>query len=130
MVPSDWKAGLRAPSEAAVVSVRMPSSAVTTTGSPLRCGTAVGAISLAKCPEAVAAAGRGWRSADRGLAEADVLVGEGDGGHAGEAHLVDRGRGHGHGDATAHRGLPRGDLTCSGLDDVAEEGLVDLGRGP
>ena len=41
----------------------MPSSAVTITGSPLRWGTATGAISASKAPAAAAAAARRWLAA-------------------------------------------------------------------
>jgi hypothetical protein len=50
MVPSLANAGRSFPSTSAVVSPRMPSSSVTTIGSPLRCGTDTGVISSAKIP--------------------------------------------------------------------------------
>jgi hypothetical protein len=50
MVPSAANAGRSLPRLAAVVSGRMPSSAATTIGSPLRCGTLTGMISSANKP--------------------------------------------------------------------------------
>ena len=64
-------------------------------------------------------------------------VGEPDGGHPREAHLVDRHRGHGHGEPTGDGGLSCRDLPLSGLEHVAEQDLVDCrwidtgaGKGP
>jgi len=54
MVPSAANAGRSFPRLAAVVSGRMPSSASTRTGSPLRCGTLTGVISSANRPLATA----------------------------------------------------------------------------
>ena len=50
MVPSLAKAGRSLPSDSAVVSPRTPSSAETTTGSPLRCGIETGTTSSSKRP--------------------------------------------------------------------------------
>ena len=50
IVPSLVKAGRSLPSDSAVVSPRTPSSAVTTIGSPLRCGIATGTTSSSKTP--------------------------------------------------------------------------------
>lgn len=50
IVPSLLKAGRRPPSEAVVVSARMPSSFLKTTGSPLRCGMLTGTTSSSKRP--------------------------------------------------------------------------------
>ena len=55
IVPSLAKAGRSFDSDSTVVSARTPSSAVTMTGSPLRCGTATGAISSANLSAAAAA---------------------------------------------------------------------------
>ncbi len=62
-VPVEPKAGRNPASESAEVSARMPSSSVTLSGSPLRCGTATGTISSANTPDVVAAAARRWLSA-------------------------------------------------------------------
>ncbi|CAB4823449.1 unannotated protein [freshwater metagenome] len=58
IVPSLVKAGLRLPNDSIVVLARTPSSVVTSTGSPLRCGIATGTISSANLPAAMAAAAR------------------------------------------------------------------------
>ena len=44
----------------------------------------------------------------------------------GEAHLVDRDRGHRHRDAGLERGLARGDLALAGLQHLAHDHVVDL----
>ncbi len=54
IVPSGSNAGRSFASDSAVVSPRTPSSAVTVTGSPLRCGTSTGASSASKTPLAAA----------------------------------------------------------------------------
>ena len=56
--PPCAKAGRRPASVSTVVSGRMPSSFVTTTGSPLRCGISTGTISASNTPSACAAAAR------------------------------------------------------------------------
>ncbi len=43
-----------------MVSARMPSSLLKTTGSPLRCGISIGVISASKTPFCWAAAARWW----------------------------------------------------------------------
>ena len=58
MVPSLANAGRSLPRPSAVVSARMPSSSVTMMGSPLRWGTATGAISAANTPDSWARAAR------------------------------------------------------------------------
>ena len=55
IVPPSAKAGRRRASESSEVSGRMPSSAVTSTGSPRRCGTGTGTISSASSSAAAAA---------------------------------------------------------------------------
>jgi hypothetical protein len=66
------------------------------------------------------------RHDDLELAGADQLVGQRDGIQAREADLVDRQRRNIHGDAALDRGLPRGDLTGTGLDHLAHDHVVDL----
>ena len=58
MVPSLLNAGRSLDSDSAVVSPRTPSSVVTITGSPLRCGTATGTTSSSKRPFFHASAAR------------------------------------------------------------------------
>ena len=58
MVPSLLNAGRSLPSDSTVVSARTPSSAVTTIGSPLRCGTVTGTTSSSKTPFFQASAAR------------------------------------------------------------------------
>ncbi len=55
IVPSFAKAGRRRARDSAVVSGRMPSSAVTSTDSPRRCGAETGTISSASSSAAAAA---------------------------------------------------------------------------
>ena len=50
IVPSLRNAGRRPDSDSTVVSPRTPSSALTTTGSPLRCGIETGTTSSSKTP--------------------------------------------------------------------------------
>ena len=64
-VPSLSKAGLRAPSDSAVVPGRTPSSVSTRMGSPLRCLTETGTISSANRPSLMAAAARSWERAEK-----------------------------------------------------------------
>ena len=68
------------------------------------------------------AAGHG----DLGVAGADRLVGEADRAHARGADLVDRLRGDLLRDAALDLGLARGDLALAGLQDLAEDDLLDL----
>src|SRR6185437_7574700 len=56
MVPFLRKAGLSPANDSAVVSARMPSSLVNSSGSPLRCGIFTGTTSSAKTPSFHAAA--------------------------------------------------------------------------
>ena len=63
---------------------------------------------------------------DFGVTVLNHLVGEVDRVDAREAHLVDRHRGDGHRDAGLDRGLTRGDLTLTPLQDLAHEDVVDL----
>ena len=60
IVPSLPKAGLSLARVSAVVPGRMPSSSVTSSGSPPRCGTGTAAISAANRPFLAAAAARWW----------------------------------------------------------------------
>lgn len=60
IVPSGVKAGRSRASVSTVVSGRTPSSALITSGSPLRCGNSTGTISSAKTPFFWAAAARWW----------------------------------------------------------------------
>ena len=64
IVPFLSKAGRSLPSDSAVVSPRMPSSWLTTTGSPLRCGISTGTTSSSKTPFFQAAAARWWERAE------------------------------------------------------------------
>ena len=64
MVPLSFRNTARSlDSDSTVVSGRMPWSESTTTGSPLRCGISIGAISCAKMPSAWALAARWCDSA-------------------------------------------------------------------
>ena len=58
MVPSLANAGRSLPRLSAVVSERMPSSSLNTTGSPLRCGISTGTTSSSKTPFFQASAAR------------------------------------------------------------------------
>ena len=58
MAPFLSNAALSLPRPSAVVSPRTPSSSLTTTGSPLRCGMDTGAISASKRPFFDASAAR------------------------------------------------------------------------
>ena len=60
------------------------------------------------------------------VAGADRLVGEAERAHARGADLVDRLRGDLLGDAALDLGLARGDLALAGLQDLAEDDLLDL----
>ena len=60
IVPSRPKAGLSLASASTVVPGRMPSSSVTSSCSPLRCGMGTAAISAANRPFLAAAAARWW----------------------------------------------------------------------
>src|SRR6266508_6251047 len=62
---------------------------------------------------------------DLDLPGSDQLVGEGDGGQGGWAHLVDGDGRDLFGDTGGHGGLPGGDLTGPGLDHVAHDHVVD-----
>jgi hypothetical protein len=64
-----------------------------------------------------------------GGAGLDQQIREKDGVEPGQADLVDRGGGNGHGDAGVHRGLAGGDLTGPGLEHLAHEHVVDLAGG-
>ena len=64
-VPSAENAGRSLASVSAVVSGRMPSSSVTSTGSPLRCGTGTGTISSSNTPFFIAAAARPCDAAEK-----------------------------------------------------------------
>src|SRR6476661_588863 len=59
-VPSAAKAGRSLARLSVVVPGRMPSSSVTSSGSPFRCGTGTGAISSSNDPALAAAAARSW----------------------------------------------------------------------
>ncbi len=65
MVPSAAKAGRSLARVCAVVSPRTPSSSLTITGSPRRCGISTGTISSSKTPFLTAAAASWWERADR-----------------------------------------------------------------
>src|SRR5690554_3265032 len=88
------------------------------------------ADSPAKVTDHMGGVGHAFHAArhhELGLAEADGPVCQGDGRHPREAHLVDGGAGNGHGEAAGDGGLARGDLAFPGLEDVAEQDLVDGG---
>ena len=71
------------------------------------------------------------RDDDLELARADQLVGQRDGVDAGQAHLVDRERGHVHRDAARDRGLPRGDLPGARREHLTHDHVLHLlGRDP
>ena len=57
-----------------------------------------------------------------------MMVGQVDASEAREADLVDRQRGHAHGDAGLDRGLAGGDLALARPGDLAHEHVVDLAR--
>ena len=65
---------------------------------------------------------------DLGVAGADRHVGDAERAHARGADLVDRLRGDLLGDAALDLGLARGDLPLAGLQDLAEDDLLDLLR--
>ena len=66
---------------------------------------------------------------DLELARPDQLRGQRDRVQAGQAHLVDGDRGHGHRDAGRHRGLPRRDLARPGLQHLAHDHVLRVGAG-
>src|SRR6185436_16617302 len=63
---------------------------------------------------------------DLGITGADPHVGDADRAHARGADLVDRLRGDLLGDAALDLRLARGDLALAGLQDLAEDDLLDL----
>ena len=63
---------------------------------------------------------------DLELSGADQLVGQGDGVQAGQTDLVDGDRGDVHRDAALDRRLSRAELPGAGLQDLAEDHVVDL----
>ena len=63
MVPSVTNAARSPARDSTVVSGRIPSSLATTTGSPLRCLTLIGAISPSNTPSLAARAARWWDAA-------------------------------------------------------------------
>jgi len=65
---------------------------------------------------------------DVGLTGIDHQVGQVDGVEPGQAHLVDGGGGHAHGDAGIGRGLSGGDLPRTGQDHLSHKHVVDLFR--
>ena len=65
------------------------------------------------------------RDDDLGVARADRLVGERDGGEPGQAHLVDVQRVDALGDTGRERRLPRGHLTVTGGQNLTHDHLVD-----
>ena len=65
IVPFLSKAGRSRPRLSAVVSARMPSSSLKTTGSPLRCGISTGTTSSSNSPFFQAAAARWWDRAEK-----------------------------------------------------------------
>ena len=73
IVPSLANAGRSLASDSAVVSGRMPSSSLITSGSPLRCGMITGVISSAKWPFFCAAAARWWLAAAKASCSARVM---------------------------------------------------------
>ena len=64
IVPSGANAGRSFASDSAVVSGRTPSSSLTTSGSPLRCGISTGTISSSNRPSFIAAAARSCERAE------------------------------------------------------------------
>ena len=74
MVPSLLNAGRSLPSDSTVVSPRMPSSALTTTGSPLRCGISTGTTSSSKTPFFHASAARWCERAENASCSSRVRL--------------------------------------------------------
>ena len=106
--------------EEAVVVHRIDELAVAEASTPARIGKQVGGVAHRL---------HATRHDHAGFVEANGAIGHGDSGETGEADLVDRGRGHAHGNAGADGCLAGRDLARARLHDVPEEHLVDgVGR--
>ncbi len=73
IVPSGRNAGRSLASVSTVVAGRMPSSCVTVSDAPPRCGTVTPTISSANSPAAAAAAARWWLAAANSSCSARVM---------------------------------------------------------